>query len=87
MSVMLSWNVSATSVIDSYTVVVTRICDNMDITTVTLSNVLDSFLINDLFSGFQYNVSIKPDNIFGEGIEQTKSVTLQGLCEQYRLRM
>ena len=81
-SVMLSWSVPVTSVIDSYTVVVTRICDNTDITTVALSDAVTSYSIEDLSSGFQYNVSIKPDNIFGEGMKQTESVTLPGNGKQ-----
>ncbi len=79
---MLSWSVPVTSVIDSYTVVVTRICDNTDITTVALSDAVTSYSIEDLSSGFQYNVSIKPDNIFGEGMKQTESVTLPGNGKQ-----
>ena len=79
-SVMLSWSVPVTSVIDSYTVVVTRICDNTEITTVSfLSDVITSYSIKDLSSGLQYNVSIKPVNILGEGIKQTESITLPGI--------
>ena len=79
---MLSWSVPVTSVIDSYTVVVTRICDNTDITTVALSDVVTSYSIEDLSSGFRYNVSIKPVNILGEGMKQTESVTLPGIGKQ-----
>ena len=76
---MLSWSVPVTSVIDNYTVVVTRICDNTDITTVALSDVVTSYSIEDLSSGLQYNVSFKPVNILGEGMKQIESVTLPGI--------
>ena len=74
-TILISWVIPDTSIIDNYTVTVTRLCDNI---------VLPSYIVNGrntvltgLSSGLEYTVSIVPVNILGKGMERTDNVTVQ----------
>ena len=74
-TILISWVIPDTSIIDNYTVTVTRLCDNV---------VLPSYIVNGsntvltgLSSGLVFTVSIVPVNVLGKGMERTDSVTVQ----------
>ena len=76
-SILASWETVNTSIVDNYTVTVTRLCDNVLLSPV---NVIEesSILINGLLCGSQYRISLIPANILGEGMEITEDVDLHG---------
>ena len=76
-SILASWDTVNTSIVDNYTVTVTRLCDNVSLSPVNvIDGKLSSILINGLLSGSQYRVSLIPANILGEGMEITENVTI-----------
>jgi len=76
-SVQLTWSLSDSSIIDNYTLSVTRLCDNMVLPELVVDGSVTSRVISMLSSGFQYGGRIIPVNILGEGMERTGSVTLE----------
>ena len=76
-SFLASWDSVNTSIVDNYTVTVTRLCDNVSLSPVNvIDGKLSSILIDGLLSGSQYRVSLIPTNILGEGMEITEDVTI-----------
>ena len=69
-----------TVILDNYTVSVTRLCDNVVVLSKTIEgNITDLLLDNILSGGLQYNISIIPTNVLGNGMEIVSNVTLQGI--------
>ena len=75
-SAMVSWDIS-NSIIDNYTVSYTRLCDSFVKTFFIENGGSNSTDLTDLYSGLQYSISVIPVNILGEGIKNTKIVTLE----------
>ncbi len=76
-SILTSWDTVNSSIVDNYTVTVTRLCDNVVLSPVNvIDGNLSSILIDGLLSGSQYRVSLIPVNILGEGMEITEDVTI-----------
>ena len=73
---MIHWNALPTSIIDNYTVIYTRLCDNEKETITIEHGTSNSTTIYNLYPGLQYSISITPVNILGEGMEMTDTVTL-----------
>ena len=75
---MLSWVVPAVSIIDNYTVTVTRLCENVVLSQMSGIDGNLTELSIDVPSGFEYSVSIVPINLLGEGMAETDYVTVPG---------
>ena len=75
-SIMIYWNVLPNRIIDNYTVIYTRLCDNEKKTITIEHGTSNSIAIYNLYPGLQYSISIIPVNILGEGMEMTDTVTL-----------
>ena len=77
-SIMLSWVVPNISIIDNYTVTVTRVCESIVLSPMTgiAGNLTELYF--DVSGGFEYSVSIVPINLLGEGIAETDNVTVPG---------
>ena len=76
-SIMLSWVVPAVSIIDNYTVTVTRLCESIVLSPVSgIAGNLTELSI-DVSGGFEYSVSIVPINLLGEGKAKTDNVTVE----------
>ena len=80
-SVMVSWDTS-NSLVDNYTVSYTRLCDNVIWTLFIVNGTSNSTVIDSLYPGLQYSISITATNLLGKGMERTDSVTLKadGMC-------
>ena len=76
-TISISWVIPETSIIDNYTVTVTRLCDNVVLPSLHINGNLTSSVITDLSSGLDYTVGIVPVNILGEGMERTDNATAQ----------
>ena len=76
-SVMVSWKVSNYSIIDNFTVSYTRLCDNIKGTVLIENGISESILIDSLYPGLQYSISITAANLLGKGMEGTVTVTLE----------
>ena len=75
-SITIYWNTTAVSIVDSYTLKYTRICDDVGTSLYIEDSVQTSNDIHNLASGLQYNVSIQPENILGKGTEMFVSASL-----------
>ena len=75
-SIAINWNTTAVSIVDSYTLTYTRICDSVETSLYIEDSVQTNVDIHNLVSGLQYNVSIKPENILGKGTEMFVSTSL-----------
>ena len=75
-SIIIYWNVLPNRIIESYTVIYTRLCDNEKKTITIEHGTSNSIAIYNLYPGLQYSISIIPVNILGEGMEMTDTVTL-----------
>ena len=73
---MIYWNVLPNRIIESYTVIYTRLCDNEKKTITIEHGTSNNIAIYNLYPGLQYSISIIPVNILGEGMEMTDTVTL-----------
>ena len=62
-----SRNTTAVSIVDSYILTYTRICDGVETSLYIEDSVQTSIDIHNLVSGLQYKVSIQPENILGKG--------------------
>ena len=80
-SVMVSWD-SSNSLVDIYTVSYTRLCDNIKGILFIVNGTSNSTVIDSLYPGLQYSISISAANLLGKGMERTDSVTLEadGMC-------
>ena len=76
-SAMVSWNTS-NSLVDNYTVSYTNSCDNIKETVLIVNGTSDSTVIDSLYPGLQYSISITAVNVLGKGMERNDSVTLEG---------
>ena len=76
-TILISWVIPDTSIIDNYIVTVTHLCDNVVLPSLHINGDLTNTVITDLSSGLEYTVGIVPVNILGEGMERTDNVTLQ----------
>ena len=74
---MVFWNTS-NSLVDNYTVSYTRLCDNNKGTLFIENGLSNSTVIDRLYPGFQYSISITAANLLGKGMERTVNVTLEG---------
>ena len=79
-SIRFNWNTTNISIVDSYTLVYTRTCDNVK-SSLNIKNTVTSIDIHDLASGLKYTLSIQPENILGKGIEMFVSALLNETCE------
>ena len=68
-SVIVSWD-SSNSLVDNYTVSYTRLCDNIKGTVLIGNGTSSSTVIDSLYPGFQYSISITATNLLGKGIER-----------------
>ena len=75
-SVMVSWDTS-NSLVDNYTVSYTRLCDNIKGTLFIENGTSNSTVIDSLYPGLQYSISITAANLLGKGMERNVSVTLE----------
>ena len=76
-SVTLSWTIPEGNIIDNYTLIVARLCDNVVfIQTISVTGNETQYTITGLYSGLQYTVGIIPLNILGTGMESTVNVTV-----------
>ena len=82
---MVSWNTS-NSLVDNYTVSYTRLCDNIKGTLFIGNGTSNSTVIDSLYPGLQYSISITATNLLGKGLERNVSVTLEadGMCHVTR---
>ena len=76
-SALVSWNTS-NSLVDTYTVSYTRLCDNIKGTLTIENGTSESILIDSLYPGLQYSISITAANLLGRGMERTDLITLDG---------
>ena len=79
-SIRINWNTTIASIIDSYTLVYTRTCDNVKYP-LYIENTVKSIDIHDLISGLEYSLSIQPENILGKGTEMFVITLLKETCE------
>ena len=80
-SVTLSWTIpDEGNIIDNYTLIVTRLCDNVVSTrTISVNGNDTQYTITGLYSGLQYTVGIIPLNILGTGMESNvKVIVMEG---------
>ena len=75
-SITLSWTISEGNIIDTYTLTVTRLCDNVVYTSTNLTGNEIQYTITGLYSGLQYTVGLIPLNILGTGMESNINVTV-----------
>ena len=75
-SITINWNTTAFSIVDSYTLTYTRICDGMETTLDIEDSMQTSIDIHNLTSGLEYSLSIQPENILGKGTEMFVSALL-----------
>ena len=80
-SVMVSWD-SSNSLVDNYTVSYTRLCDNIKGTVIVGNGTSNSTVIDSLYPGLQYSISITAANLLGRVMKRNDSVTLEadGMC-------
>ena len=77
-SVMVSWKVSNYSIIDNFTVAYISLCDNVRGSMLLENSTSNSTVIDSLYPGLQYSISITAINILGKGMERNVTVTLEG---------
>ena len=76
-SITLSLTIPEGNIIESYTLTVTRLCDNVVFPPTTGINGNETqYTITGLYSGLQYTVSIIPLNILGTGMESNVNATV-----------
>ena len=76
-SITLSFTIPEGTVVDNYTLTVTRLCDNVVFTPTTGINGNDTqYTSTGLYSGLQYTVGIIPLNILGIGKKSSVNVTV-----------
>ena len=75
-SITINWNTTAFSIVDSYTLTYTRICDGMKTSLDIEDSMQTSIDIHNLTSGLEYTLSIQPENILGKGTEMFVSTLL-----------
>ena len=76
-SITLSWTIPEGNIIDNYTLIVARLCDNVVFTPTTgINGMFTLILIGGFSSGLQYTVGIIPLNILGNGMESNVNVTV-----------
>ena len=74
---MVSWDI-LNSLVDNHTVSYTRLCDNIKGTVIIVNGTSDKTVIENLYPGLQYSISITATNLLGKGIEKTDYATLVG---------
>ena len=77
-SVMVSWKVSNDSIIDNFTVSYISLCNNVRGSLLLENGTSNSTVINSLYPGLQYSISITAANLLGKGMERTVTATLEG---------
>ena len=82
-SVMVSWKVSNYSIIDSFMVSYIGLCDNVRRSMFLEKSTSNSTVIDSLYPGLQYSISITATNLLGKGMERTVNVTLEGIGMYY----
>ena len=68
---MVSWDTS-NSLVDNYTVSYTCLCDNIKGTLFIVNGASNSTVIDSLYPGLQYSISIIATNLLGKGIEENR---------------
>ena len=79
-SIRINWNTTNISIVDNYTLVYNRTCDDVK-SSLYIENSLTSIDIHNLASGLEYTLSIQPENILGKGLEMYFSAMLNETCE------
>ena len=79
-AIRINWNSTNISIVDNYTLVYTRTCDDVK-SSLYIENTVTSIDIHNLASGLEYTLSIQPENILGKGIEMFVSAMLNETCE------
>ena len=69
-------DVPITTTLDNYTVVTTRLCDNV-VSSMTFDGMFTNLSLEGFSSELQYTISITPVNMLGEGMETIRNITLQ----------
>ena len=75
-SITLSWTIPEGNIIDTYTLTVTRLCDNVVYTPTNITGNETQYTITGLYSGLQYTVGLIPLNILGTGMESNVNATV-----------
>ena len=76
-SITLSWTIPEGNIIDKYTLIVARLCDNVVFTrTIGINGNETQYTITGLYNELQYTVSIIPLNILGTGMESNVNATV-----------
>ena len=68
---MVSWDI-LNSLVDNHTVSYTRLCDNIKGTVIIVNGTSDKTVIENLYPGLQYSISITATNLLGKGIEKNR---------------
>ena len=77
-SIKVSWTSSNSSITDTYTVLYTRLCDNIRETVFINDGSSTGTIIDSLYPGYQYSVYIIAANLLGRTTEKAVNVTLEG---------
>ena len=80
-SIIVSWATSNSSITDNYTVLYTRLYDNIRETVFIDDGSSTGTIIDSLYPGYQYSVYIIAANLLGRTIERAVNVTLEGTGE------
>ena len=77
-SIIVSWTTSNSIITDTYTVLYTRLCDNIRETVFIDDGSSNGTIIDGLYPGYKYSVYIITANLLGRTIEKAVNVTLEG---------
>ena len=77
-SIIVSWTTSNSSITDNYTVLYTRLCDNIRETLFIDDGSSTGTIIDSLYPGLQYSVHVIAANLLGRTTEKAVNVTLEG---------
>ena len=77
-SIIVSWATSNSSITDNYTVLYTRLCDNIRETVFMDDGSSTGTIIDSLYPGLQYSVYVIAANLLGRTIVSEVNITLEG---------
>ena len=77
-SITVFWTSSNSIVTDNYTVLYTRLCDNIRETVFIDDGSSTGTIIDSLYPGYQYSVYVIAANLLGRTTEKAVNVTLEG---------
>ena len=77
-SIIVSWATSNSSITDNYTVLYTRLCDNIRETVFMDDGSSTGTIKDSLYPGLQYSVYVIAANLLGRTIVSEVNITLEG---------